>query len=87
MDPGKVRAVVDWSQPMSRVQLQRFLGFVNFQRRFIPGYSTLASPLSALTLPKVLFTWSPVIKAKIGYLKNLKYKMYFDLVNTFLVTT
>jgi hypothetical protein len=25
MDPGMVRAVVDWPQPMSRVQLQRFL--------------------------------------------------------------
>ena len=28
-----------------------------------------------------------VIKAKGGYLKNLKYKIYFDLFNTFLVTT
>ena len=28
-----------------------------------------------------------VIKAKGGYLKNLKYKMHFDLFNTFLVTT
>ena len=27
------------------------------------------------------------IKAKGGYLKNLKYKIYFDLFNTFLVTT
>ena len=27
-----------------------------------------------------------VIKAKGGYLKNLKYKLYFDLFNTFLVT-
>jgi hypothetical protein len=28
-----------------------------------------------------------VIKAKGGYLKNVKYKIYFDLFNTFLVTT
>ena len=28
-----------------------------------------------------------VIKAKGGYLKNLKYKIYFDMFNTFLVTT
>ena len=26
-----------------------------------------------------------VIKAKGGYLKNLKYKIYFDLLNTFFV--
>jgi hypothetical protein len=59
MDLEKVRAVVDWPQPTSRVQLQHFLGFTNFYRRFIRGYSTRASPpLSALTSPKVLFTWS-----------------------------
>ena len=28
-----------------------------------------------------------VIKSKGGYLKNLKYKIYSDLFNTFLVTT
>uniref|UniRef100_A0A4W5NN01 ribonuclease H n=1 Tax=Hucho hucho TaxID=62062 RepID=A0A4W5NN01_9TELE len=53
MDPGKVKAVVDWPQPTSRVQLQRFLGFANFYRHFIRDYSTLAAPLSALTSPKV----------------------------------
>jgi hypothetical protein len=58
MDPGKVRAVVDWSQPMSRVQLQRFLGFTNLYRSFIQGYSTLVSPMSTLTLTKVPFMWS-----------------------------
>ena len=35
-------------------------------------------------MPKVC---NAVIKAKGGYLKNLKYKIYFDLFNTFLVTT
>ncbi|XP_042164379.1 uncharacterized mitochondrial protein AtMg00860-like [Oncorhynchus tshawytscha] len=60
MDPGKERAVVDWPQPTSRVQLQRCLGFSNFYPRFIWGYSTLASPLSALTSPKVPFMRSPV---------------------------
>ena len=54
MDPGKVKAVVDWPQPMSSVQLQHFLGFSNY-RRFIRGHSTLEAPLSALTPPKVPF--------------------------------
>lgn len=63
MDPGKVRAVVDWPQPTSRVQLQHFLGVCNFYRRVIRGYNTLASPLSALTSPKVPFTWSPADRA------------------------
>ncbi|XP_023830483.1 uncharacterized protein [Salvelinus sp. IW2-2015] len=56
MDPEKVREVVDWPQPTSRVQLQCLLGFTNFYRRFIRGYSIRASTLSALTSPKVPFT-------------------------------
>jgi hypothetical protein len=36
------------------------------------------------SMPRVC---KPVIKAKGGYLKNLKYKIYFDLFNTFLFTT
>jgi hypothetical protein len=59
MDPEKVRAVLDWRQLTSRVQLQWFLGFANFDHRFIRGYRNLAAPLSALTSPKVPFTWSP----------------------------
>uniref|UniRef100_A0A4W5LI84 DNA primase subunit 2 n=1 Tax=Hucho hucho TaxID=62062 RepID=A0A4W5LI84_9TELE len=70
MDPGKVRAVVDWPQPTSRVQLQRFLGFGNYYLHFIRGYSTLASPLSALTSPKVPFTWSPAAYRAFQYLKH-----------------
>ncbi len=30
MDPDKVRAVIEWPVPDSRIALQRFLGFVNF---------------------------------------------------------
>ena len=59
MDPVKVSAVTSWPVPESRKQLQRFLGFTNFYRRFIRGYSTVASPLTNLTSSKVLFKWTP----------------------------
>ena len=58
MDPGKVKAVVDWPQPTSRL---RFLGFSNFYRCFIRDYSTLSATLSALTSPNVPFKWSPAV--------------------------
>lgn len=45
-DPGKVSAVVDCPRPESRKQLQRFLGFANFYRRFIQNYSFTAGPLT-----------------------------------------
>ena len=38
-DPKKVRAVEEGAQPADRTQLRRFLGFANFYRRFIRGFS------------------------------------------------
>ena len=58
MDSAKVSAVTTWPAPDSRKQLQRFLGFANFYRRFIRGYSSVAAPLTALTSSKVPFLWS-----------------------------
>ncbi|XP_029301590.1 uncharacterized protein LOC115017374 [Cottoperca gobio] len=69
MDPAKVSAVTSWPVPDSRKQLQRFLGFANFYRRFIRGYSTVATPLTALTSSKVLFQWSPLAE---GAFQNLR---------------
>ena len=35
MDPRKVGAVADWPTPKSVKEVQRFLGFTNFYRKFI----------------------------------------------------
>ncbi|KAI2644866.1 Transposon Ty3-I Gag-Pol polyprotein [Labeo rohita] len=51
MDPQKLKAVRSWPLPTSLKQLQRFLGFANFYRRFIQGFSATAAPLTALTKP------------------------------------
>ena len=41
-----------------RYQGQGFSGFANLYRRFIRGFSSIASPLSALISPKVPFCCS-----------------------------
>ncbi|KAI2667775.1 Transposon Tf2-6 polyprotein [Labeo rohita] len=51
MDPQKLEAVRSCPLPTSLKQLQRFLGFTNFYRRFIRGFSSTAAPLTALTKP------------------------------------
>ncbi|KAK3541748.1 hypothetical protein QTP86_002145, partial [Hemibagrus guttatus] len=48
MDTSKVWAVSDWPTPATIKELQRFLGFANFYRRFIQSYSSVAAPLTSL---------------------------------------
>ncbi|KAK3545433.1 hypothetical protein QTP70_007643 [Hemibagrus guttatus] len=48
MDEGKVRAVTKWPEPTTVKELQCFLGFANFYRRFIRNYSSISSPLTSL---------------------------------------
>ena len=45
MDPEKVSAVLNWEVPKTIQDVQCFLGFANFYRRFIEGYSHICTPL------------------------------------------
>ncbi|CAJ0965184.1 unnamed protein product [Ranitomeya imitator] len=59
MDPVKVQAIQDWTQPTSLKSLQKFLGFANFYRRFICNFSSIARPLTDLTKKGAdLVNWS-----------------------------
>ncbi|KAK3505817.1 hypothetical protein QTP70_003921, partial [Hemibagrus guttatus] len=71
MDEVKVRAVTDWSAPTTVRELQRFLGFANFYRRFIRNYSSVAGPLTSLLRgkPKRL-TWTDQARAAFQQLKD-----------------
>ena len=57
MDPKKVACIQEWPSPRSVRDVQRFLGFANFYRRFIPEFSKLAAPLTRLTKKDVNFQW------------------------------
>ena len=70
MDPEKVRAVFNWPMPDNRKQLQRFLGFVHFYRRFIRNYIRIAAPLTALTSPVKLFLWTSEAEGAFAELKK-----------------
>ncbi|KAK9397281.1 hypothetical protein NXF25_020642 [Crotalus adamanteus] len=52
MDPSKVHSVLEWQAPRTRHQLQRFLGFANFYRQFIPSFADMALPLTQLLRTK-----------------------------------
>jgi len=46
MDKSKVETIQCWATPSSVKDVQHFLGFANFYRRFIKGYSKITTPLN-----------------------------------------
>jgi cleavage and polyadenylation specificity factor subunit 1 len=62
--PKHVAAVQDCPPPADIKQLQRFLGLINFYRRFLPAVARTLQPLTDLLKgsPKVLL-WSPAAEA------------------------
>jgi hypothetical protein len=53
MDPVKIAGVADWPTPSNKKEVQSFVGFINFYRRFIPGFSHHARALFDLTMKDV----------------------------------
>ena len=41
MDPSKVSTILEWLEPHKIKDIQSFLGFANFYRRFISNYSKI----------------------------------------------
>ncbi|KAL0148604.1 hypothetical protein M9458_056151 [Cirrhinus mrigala] len=72
MDQGKVNAILKWPQPQNIKELQRFLGFTNFYRRFIQNYSSITAPLTSLLRGKPQhLTWNPAAHEAFQHLKHL----------------
>ena len=44
MNDEKVKAIREWPEPRNLKEVQAFLGFANFYRRFIQGYSQVCTP-------------------------------------------
>ena len=58
MDPGKLKGIQDWLAPTMVKQVQGFLGFGNFYRRFIWGFSEIARSLNELLKKDRKFEWT-----------------------------
>jgi hypothetical protein len=56
-DPVKIKAIESISTPIQKLQLQSFLGLVNYYRKFIPNCASICHPLYHLTGTDVPFIW------------------------------
>ena len=57
MNSVKVDTIINWPILMNVKDVQSFLEFTNFYRRFIYGYNKIAAPLTCLICKNIAFKW------------------------------
>lgn len=70
MDPQKTKAIETWPRPKKLRDIQAFIGFCNWYRRFIRNFSKIARPLHNLTKKKTKFLWTEKEEAAFKLLKE-----------------
>ncbi|KAE8690983.1 cytochrome P450 78A7-like [Hibiscus syriacus] len=58
MDRDKIRAIDEWKPPTKATEMRAFLGLANYYRRFVKGYSKIATPLTELLKKDKVWDWS-----------------------------
>jgi hypothetical protein len=70
MDPVKVKVIQDWPEPQKVKDIQSFLGFANFYRRYIHNYSDIVVPLTRLTQKNIPWNFNKSCKLAFLTLKQ-----------------
>uniref|UniRef100_A0A8K9X5F7 Gypsy retrotransposon integrase-like protein 1 n=1 Tax=Oncorhynchus mykiss TaxID=8022 RepID=A0A8K9X5F7_ONCMY len=72
MECDRVNAVRNWPTPTTVKEVQRFLGFANYYRRFIRGFGQVAAPITSLLKGgPVRLRWSAEADGAFNQLKAL----------------
>ena len=69
MDPNKIEAMVIWNRPTNVSEVRSFLGLVGYHKRFVEGFSRIASPLTQLTQKNVKLEWKEECEKSFQQLK------------------
>src|SRR5258706_9882013 len=69
MDLRKVKDIMEWGAPITLTGVHEFLGFANFYRRFIKGYSQVIAPMVNLTKKNQPFVWDSACSKAFEFLK------------------
>jgi hypothetical protein len=70
MDPKRVESIANWKAPSSVKEVQIFLGFANFYRSFIEGYSRVCLPITNLLKKDQVFSWTKDCQNSFDLLKK-----------------
>ncbi len=71
INSSKINIIVNWFILINVKDVQSFLDFINFYRRFIYNYSRIAISLTCLIRKDVLFVWSQKCQIAFNILKKV----------------
>ena len=70
VDPSKIEAVVNWEPPKNVTEVRSFLGLAGYYRRFVEGFSVIATPLTQLLRKNTKFEWTAECQKSFEELKR-----------------
>ena len=71
VDSVKIEAVMNWKPPRNVTEVRSFLGFAGYYRRFVKGFSIIASSLTRLLRKGVKFEWDDKCQSSFERLKEI----------------
>ncbi|KAA3461708.1 Retrotransposon protein [Gossypium australe] len=71
VDPSKISAIFEWKPRMSVTKARSFLGLAGYYRRFVKGFSMIATPMTRLLQKDVKFDWTEKCQQSFKKLKTL----------------
>ncbi|MDV3199485.1 MAG: reverse transcriptase domain-containing protein, partial [Sweet potato little leaf phytoplasma] len=70
VDPSKIQAIKNWEIPKTPTEVRQFLGLAGYYRRFIEGFSKIATPLTTLTHKDKKYQWGEKQEEAFNLLKQ-----------------
>ena len=71
VDPTKIEVVVNWKPTRNVTEVRSFLGLEGYYRRFVRGFSIIASPLTKLLRKGIKFEWTEKCQNSFEQLKGM----------------
>ena len=71
MDPQKIKAIVNWKPPTNVSEVHSFLGLAGYYRKFVEGFSKIATPLTNLLKKYQKFEWSNTFQHSFEELRKI----------------
>jgi hypothetical protein len=70
MNPQKIETIQNWQIPFCLTNIQAFIEFSNFYRRFVRNFSKIIALMVALTRKEIRFHWNTACQTAFDRLKH-----------------